>query len=374
MGMMQILPHPHQGLIERKLVMQSDLIITVGDEGPDYYGAISANVAKFETFVARGGTVQYQLATQGDDVTIAGGVLVHFGNLENVNRVLLRGHPIVAGLPELLAGNFANHCYMTQLPAGAHVITETAASRVPTTVEYRVGSGTVIATGMPWEFLYVYGYEAGLMLYQATAYTLTLAHPTWLRTVPSAATVPPGGSVDVAVTFDARGLFGGPYDASIRIASNDPDEAEVVVPAHLDVTGVTDIELSSTALSYGPVFVGGSRLDSLVVTNAGTDRLDVTEVSSSNGDYSVSVGAFSLDPGGQRVVLVTFHPSSVGSIVGALRVRSNDPDEGDLSVSLTGEGLVAPEISVSPGSLSAALLTGQTSTWTGASQSGKAPA
>ena len=341
-----------------------DLVITVGDEGPDYYGAISANVAKFEAFLAAGGTVQYQLATQGDDVSIANGVLVRYGNLERVNRVLLPDHPIVAGLPALLAGNFANHCTMTQLPARAKVITETAVSHLPTTVEYSVGPGNVIATGMPWEFLYLFGYEPGPMLYQATAYSLSLAHPRWMRTAPPTATVPPGGSVDVAVTFDASGLFGGGYDALIRVASNDPDEPEVRVPARLEVTGVTDIELSSAALSYGSVFVGGSRLDSLVVTNAGTDRLDVTEVSSSLADFLVSVGSFSLDPGERRVVMVTFHPGSVGEIAGTLRVRSNDPDEGELSVSLTGTGLVPPEISVSPGSMSAALLTGQTDTQT----------
>jgi len=51
-----------------------DVIITTGDQSTSYYDAISANVGKFEDFVSHGGAVQYQLATQGSNVAIAGGV------------------------------------------------------------------------------------------------------------------------------------------------------------------------------------------------------------------------------------------------------------------------------------------------------------
>ncbi len=341
-----------------------DLIITVGDESDLYYDAVSANVAKFGAFVQAGGVVQYQLATQGVNVLMANGVNLRFGNLEFENRVVLPGHPIVLGLPPFLEGNYANHAYITNLPAGAKVITETSISHVPTTVEYSLGAGTVVATGMTWEYAFPRGYNYGPMLVQSTAYSLSLAHPPWLSVNPMVATVPPGGSVQVSVRFDASGLFGGGYDGLILIGSNDPDESQVVVPAHLNVTGVTDIALSTGTLGFGPVFLGVSRLDSLVVSNQGTDELVVTEVSSDNADFSVPGSPFSLNPGEHRALMVTFAPTSVGGISGTLRIRSNDPDEGELTVSLIGVGVVPPEISVSPTSLSSALLTGQTETKT----------
>ena len=61
------------------------------------------------------------------------------------------------------------------------------------------------------------------------------AIPQWLSLNPVSGTVPPGSSVDIAVNFDATGLNGGNYDAHIVIASNDPDEPEVRVPAYLHV-------------------------------------------------------------------------------------------------------------------------------------------
>ena len=337
-----------------------DLIITVGDEASSYYNALSTNVAKFDAFVSNGGVVQYQLATQGSNVTIAGGALVQFGSPEDTNRNVLPEHPILAGLPELLQGNFANHGILTQLPPSAQILTRTQNSNQPTTVEYRLGAGTVIATGMTWEFLYNGGYNSGPMLYQATAYSLSQAQPQWLAVSPSTATLPPGGSLDVTVSFSAVGLFGGPYDGSVRVISNDPDESQLLIPAHLDVTGAPDISLSATALDFGGVFLTASLTDSIVVTNAGTDQLDITELGSSTPDFEVGAGPFSLDPGERRTVPVTFRPSVASAVTGSLRIQSNDADEGEVFVALSGTGLVPPDVGVNPTSLAASVLTGET--------------
>ncbi|HET7904878.1 MAG TPA: choice-of-anchor D domain-containing protein, partial [Candidatus Eisenbacteria bacterium] len=169
-----------------------DLIVTVGDESSTYYGALSANVAKFEAYANAGGVIQYQLATQGNNVVLPRGAQALYGNIEYQNRVLLPNHPIVAGLPTTLNGSAANHNYLTSLPAGSQVITETYNSHQPTTVEYPVGDGMVVATGMTWEFLYFYNYDAGPMLYQATEYSLTKGLPRWISIAPPGATVPAG--------------------------------------------------------------------------------------------------------------------------------------------------------------------------------------
>ena len=68
--------------------------------------------------------------------------------------------------------------------------------------------------------------------------------------------MPPGGSADVAVTFDATGLFGGDYSAAVLVESNDPVTPETRVAARLHVTGAPDIALSEAALDYGAWFVG----------------------------------------------------------------------------------------------------------------------
>jgi hypothetical protein len=64
----------------------------------------------------------------------------------------------------------------------------------------------------------------------------------WLSANPTFATVNPGSSMSIEVTFDATVLEVGNYETSIIISSNDPDTPEVLVPVSLNVlsTGIVD--------------------------------------------------------------------------------------------------------------------------------------
>ena len=188
------------------------------------------------------------------------------------------------------------------------------------------------------------------------------AIPQWLSLNPVSGTVLPGSSVDIAVNFDATGLNGGNYDAHIVIASNDPDEPQVRVPAHLHVTGVPDIAVSADTLDYGFALIGASVDDTLIVSNIGTDTLTVSSIASDNPNYTVDLTGLRLAPGESQEALVSFAPVDTGISSGTLTITSDVPDAPMVTVTLTGEGLIAPNISVSPDSLSADLRTGETST------------
>jgi len=188
--------------------------------------------------------------------------------------------------------------------------------------------------------------------------------PAWLNVDPAFGTVVPGSTLDVTVTYDASGLPGGPYDASIVIASNDPISSQVTVPAHLHVTGAPDIAVADSVLDYGPVFIGAMPGQTLVIANQGTDDLSVTDIVSDNGDYTVDIANFSVNPGASQEVEVTFAPSVAGVIAGTLTILSNDADEPAVTVALTGTGVEPPVVAVSPDSLSDSLLTDETSVHT----------
>jgi hypothetical protein len=337
---------------------QFDIVITVGDQSFSYYSQISANVGKFEDFVANGGVVQYQLATQGVNVGIVNGVDVIYGNHEDFNQVVLAGHPIVEGLPSILEGDAANHCYLTNLPPDAAIITETSNSAVPTTVEYPFGSGTVIATGMTWEFLYINGYNSGPMLYNTVAYSLSLSGAQWVSVAPGSGVVPAGGSVDIAVTFDASGLNGGDYDADIIITSNDPDEPEVTVPAHLHVTGAPNIAVMPDSLDLDTVFVGFSKMETLKIMNSGTDTLQVSNITTSDTAFSVDKTSLNIAPQAEDSVMVTFAPVTAGLVNAELTINSNDPNQAVLKLPLRGTGAFPPSVFVNPDSIYAEILEG----------------
>jgi hypothetical protein len=58
----------------------------------------------------------------------------------------------------------------------------------------------------------------------------------WLFTNFTSGTIPADSTQTIEVTFDATDMAGGDYSNDIVIASNDPDESEVVVPVSLSVS------------------------------------------------------------------------------------------------------------------------------------------
>jgi len=177
----------------------------------------------------------------------------------------------------------------------------------------------------------------------------------WLSVDPGLDTLLPGESIDIEVTFDADGLYGGDYYANIIINSNDPDESKVFVPAYLRVTGAPDIVIAEDTVDYGVVYPNFSAIDTIIISNEGTDTLVVSDISSDNEDYTINTTTFVLVPKEYQEVLVTFAPSSMGPNTGMLTVESNDPDNPNLTVYMRGECLEPPDISVLPDSLSDSL-------------------
>lgn len=260
-------------------------------------------------------------------------------------------HPIMRGASsawgDLLAG--------TTLAPGAKWVADWDNGNpfVATQGDRVVGVNVFVSDGGWW------GGDIPLVLHNAVAWATGAA---WLNVEPMQGVVAPGGTLNIAVTSNAAGLYGGDYGANLRVANNTVAAPEVVVPVGLHVTGAPDIALSETLLDYGPQFVGAAITRTLVVSNDGTDLLTVSSISSSHPYYTVDVASFSLAPTESRNVVVTFAPTSVGPVPATLTINSNDFDEGALTVALQGQGVNPPIISVTPTSLSEDLVTGETAT------------
>ncbi|UCD36956.1 MAG: choice-of-anchor D domain-containing protein [Fidelibacterota bacterium] len=181
----------------------------------------------------------------------------------------------------------------------------------------------------------------------------------WLTANPTSGTIPAGSFTNITVTFDATGLLGGEYYADLIVTSNDPVNPEVIVTANLTAIGAPDITVNPDTLHYGPVYLGLSSEDTVVVANQGSDVLTVSSISADNDAFSPSISAFSLDPGESQEVAVTFTPANATSYLNHLTIISNDPDESVMMVVLEGEGVAPPVIAVTPDSLHATLLVGQ---------------
>jgi len=191
-----------------------------------------------------------------------------------------------------------------------------------------------------------------------TVHEISADHPDFSADPPSVA-VPPGDSrtAEVSFTPSSTGLITG----TLTILSDDPEYPAVEIPLEGEGVGL-ELAISDTLLSFGSVLIGAARWDHLFVTNVGCGLLTVSDISIDHEDFSANTTSFSLEPEDSREVAVEFAPSTSGSITATMTILSDDSDDPELEISLEGEGSVPPEIAVSPDSLCADLLVGETET------------
>jgi hypothetical protein len=218
--------------------------------------------------------------------------------------------------------------------------------------------------------------SATLQTAQQTTETLTITNtgqgplffsfigiPSFATPSPLGGTVAAGDSLIVTVTIDAGGLLAGTYTESLHIGSNDPVTDTLSVPVTLTVinNGAPIAHVEPDSVNFGSVFVGGSVSRTVQLHNAGSEPLLITDVSSSNPDFTTNFAdTISIPSFGEATLTLTYTASSVGPSWGTLSITTNDPANPTLLVSLTGEGLDAPDIVVIPDSLYQELHTGDT--------------
>ncbi len=221
------------------------LVIVPSDQPTSYYSRLVGRAAQLNEYVSDGGVLEFHAAgwghANGDAslVTLPEGMRISSYHSSR-NDVLDPSHPLMAGVPDPFFGSYASHAYFSNVPASAAVLAADELGR-PNLVVYGSGSGLVIAGGQTFEYGYVNNQDAGRILRNMIPFVNPSAD--WLQPQPLSGRVPAGGSLEIVVTLDASGLRGGEYDGTLVVQSNDLDEPEVAVQAHLSVTGAPDVML-----------------------------------------------------------------------------------------------------------------------------------
>jgi subtilisin family serine protease len=339
------------------------LVIVPSDQSTVFYVRLATHMPQLDAYVSSGGVLEFHAAgwgTQEGDptiVTLPGGVRIERFDSDS-NEVLEPNHDLMKGVPvPAFAGT--SLASFTNLPPEAVRVTQAGDGR-PNLVEYRRGRGLVLAGGMNFEWAYAHGEVPGIILRNMIPYAYHPA-PSWLSTQATAGGLSPGASRQVSFLFSAPSGATGDFSADIVISSNDPGRTEWVVPARMHLIPVPDIRLAASTLDFGGVAVGSSRDVALRINNLGSAQLDA-QMSTDSPRYLITPASLSVPPGGRIDAVVSFQPDAPGPVQATLRVQSNDPDQGDLAVTLKGTGVSPPEIGVSPFALSEVLTTGTTTT------------
>ena len=155
--------------------------------------------------------------------------------------------------------------------------------------------------------------------------------------------IDPNSALTVDVTFgpDAAGDFSG----TLTIVSNDGNESEVTVS--LTGTGteerIPDIAVAPESLAFGNIAIGRNSTQTVTISNNGTGDLTLTAVTLSGEGFSMTDNGESnvITPGNSQDIDITFTPTQVQEYQGNLTIESDDADEGEIVVNLSGAGVLA---------------------------------
>ncbi len=166
---------------------------------------------------------------------------------------------------------------------------------------------------------------------------------------PSEATVAPGESVDVLVTFDATNLANGNYASDIIVSSNDPATPKTTVATSLDVSGQTSfIELSDEFILFNNVFIGNQLEKTFTLNNSGLAQINITSITSDNGAFIITPQSAVIGAGENLEVTVNFSPSTAGNVNGIITVQSDASNATTLEVIVNGIGVEPPIAVLNP--------------------------
>lgn len=159
-------------------------------------------------------------------------------------------------------------------------------------------------------------------------------------------TLLPGQSHSITIRFAPKSL--GADSASLTIYHNALNYQN---PLKIPLYGsgrnpVIVIQYSPNSLSFGSVYVGFSKSDTLIVSSAGEDSLKIISIYTSMPNvFSLNISTPIVIPSGQQVKIpVRFTPVSKGSYKDTLHIINNSSNNPEAKIPLSGTAFLAPII------------------------------
>lgn len=105
--------------------------------------------------------------------------------------------------------------------------------------------------------------------------------------------------------------------------------------------GMGSYYASTLKYDFGEVELDAIVAFDLTLTNKGSEPVQITDITSSTAEFFTGIASCTIEPyGGQCVVGVAFAPGSADFFEGDLTVFSNHPDLPELTISLSGSGVM----------------------------------
>lgn len=166
----------------------------------------------------------------------------------------------------------------------------------------------------------------------------------------------PADDMPVNITIIMSGATAGTFTETLTIVNNDPDESSFTFPVSGTIGATTtseiDVEVNGQpqvnggSISFQDTQVGTQETQELIITNAGSVTLQITNIIIDGDDFSLQSDIPGpLDPGESTTLVIIFSPTSTGAKTANLTIQSDGAP--DFIATLSANGLSdIPEVEV----------------------------
>jgi P pilus assembly chaperone PapD len=152
--------------------------------------------------------------------------------------------------------------------------------------------------------------------------------------------IAPEATAQVTVGFLPESV--GSFSGSVVLTSSASDSHMTIVLSGTSVGSSRVLEVSPASLAFGNVLLNGSATQQISLKNAGNSNISISGGSIKGTGLSTAGGAAgTLAPGQTTVVTAEFAPKTAGNVTGGITILSNASNGGNITVPVTGTGVVA---------------------------------
>jgi len=275
------------------------------------------------------------------------------GTLQIMSILSINNSYTVAPATMTLAPSGSSYLVVTFTPAdtnnqsGPIILTHNAAGSPSTVTAYGKGSITSVpnfsisATSIDFGAVQV-GTEKkdSVLVFNTGTDTLKITNISSTNArftfAPATMTLAPSGNSYLVITFTPANTNN--QSGSIVLTHNAAGSpATVTVSGKGSPMPAPQISFSANSINFGTIQVGTERKDSILISNAGTDVLQITNISSTNARFTFAPVTMTLATSGDGYLVVTFAPTDNNDQSGSIVLTHNAAGSPD-TVMVSGKG------------------------------------
>ncbi len=162
---------------------------------------------------------------------------------------------------------------------------------------------------------------------------------TWLTFIKANGNIIPTKTDTLYVLLNTKSVFGGTYNANIVVKTNDPVNSEITIPVTLKVNAVPEIEVPVTSMDFSNIYVNDIVSLPLEILNNGDGELIINEVEGQNADFQAETVPVYIPGQSKSNFYIKFAPKNDAVYYDTLILKTNDPINPSISITLTGAGV-----------------------------------